>query len=85
MVKPPDHLGDDFDDSRMAVAEHRRHLAAREVEDPPSGGVLHERAVRPLGEEGGEGAAVADEVAPAALETRQVGRVGRFHHERTYS
>ena len=63
VVEPSDHLGDDGDDLRVRVPEDRAHLAAGEVEHPPAGGILDERACRPLGDERRPRRPVAQEVA----------------------
>ena len=68
VVEAADHLGDDRDDLGMGVPEDRAHLAAREVEHPPPGGVLDERAGGPLGDERRERRAVAHEVTSRSLE-----------------
>ena len=64
---------DDGDDLGMGVPEDGAHLAAREVEHPPAGGVLDERPGRPLGDERRPRRAVAHEVALGAPEIRLVG------------
>ena len=68
VVEPADHLGDDRDDLGMGVPEDRAHLAAREVEHPPPGRILDERARRPLGDERQERGAVAHEMTSRSLE-----------------
>ena len=73
MVEAADHLRDDVDDLRVGVPEDGAHLAAGEVEHPPPGGVLDERARRPLGDERRPRRPVAHQVPLGALQIRLVG------------
>ena len=64
MVEFADPVARHRDDLWMAVAEDGAHLARGEVEDAAAVGVGEEVAGRALGDQGREGAAVADQMGP---------------------
>jgi hypothetical protein len=68
MVQPPDHLGHHRHHLGVRVPENRAHLATREVEHPPTSGVLHEGTRRPLGDERHERPPVANQMTSCSRE-----------------
>ncbi len=68
----------DLDDLGVAVADDGAHLAGAEVEDAAAVGVPHEAALRALGDDRREVAAVADEVRARLRPERGIG-VARTH------
>ena len=73
MIEAADHLPNDGHDLGMRVSQDRAHLAAGEVEHPTPGGVLDERARRPLGHERQPRRPVPHEVPLGASQIRLVG------------
>ena len=65
VVELADGVAHDLDDLGMAVADDGAHLAGAEVEDAPALRVPHEAALRALGDDRREVAAVADRGARA--------------------
>ena len=73
MVELADGTAHHLDDLRMAVADDGAHLPGAEIEDAPALGIPHEAALRPLGDDGHEVAAVAHEMRASLLPKRRVG------------
>ena len=81
VVELADGAAHDLDDLGMAVADDGAHLPRAEIEDAPALRVPHEAALRALGDERRELAAVAHQMGPRLLPERRVGvaRPGLAH------
>ena len=81
VVQLADGVAHHLDDLGMAVADDGAHLPRAEVEDAPALRIPHEAALRALGDEGREVAAVAHEMRARLLPERRVGvaRAGLAH------
>ncbi len=73
MVELADGAAHHFDDLGMAVADDGTHLPGAEVEDAPTLRIPHEAALRSLGDDGHEVAAVSDEMRARLLPEHRVG------------
>ena len=73
MVELAHGAAHDLDDLGMAVADDGAHLAGAEVEDAPAVGVPHEAALRALGDDRREVAAVAHEMRARLLPEHRIG------------
>ena len=78
MVELAHGVAHDLDDLGVAVADDGAHLAGAEVEDAAAVGVPHEAALRALGDDRREVAAVADEVRARLCPEHGIG-VARTH------
>src|SRR5439155_15477833 len=77
MIELADGAAHHLDDLGMAVADDGAHLPGAEIEDAPALRIPHEAALRPLGDDGHEVAAVADEMGASLLPERRVGVASR--------
>ena len=73
VVELADGAAHHFDDLGMAVADDGTHLPGAEIEDAPALRIPHEAALRSLGDDGHEVAAVSDEMRARLLPERRVG------------
>ena len=73
MVELADGATHHFDDLGMAVADDGTHLPGAEIEDASALRIPHEAALRSLGDDGHEVAAVSDEMRARLLPERRIG------------